>query len=447
MTKKLILEVENFNPIKHAHMDIRKINIIGGINASGKSTLSKFLFCFLTSISDEGKYIANQNVKNSFSRFIMYWSGNYILNNSEIGYDETSKYEQLNNIITQWDNNNSSINYFLEKYTTLKNIIDNSDLRNNDRCIEDLKTIKDTIENYKDITSRYVRVTNTLLRSEYDSSQLGTFKDAKVKLNGINNKCEFEEHIDFKETSLITELNKDFINCFNFHEICYVDSPSIFDMNPKLSSNNNTIPDKIPYHYNFLYKCLTNSKINVLDEVYDEKSLSIEEDIKKLIDGEFDYYPSEDKFLYHSNGKYYEMKNTASGYKQIGIIQLLIKNRMLSKDSFLILDEPEINLHPLLQVKFAEILVKISKELNIILYINSHSPQFIEALEVYSARYDLRDETMFYLTERDNDKLFRYINVKRADLYELYNNLGDPYDIIDEVRAENINNNIFDDVE
>lgn len=70
------------------------------------------------------------------------------------------------------------------------------------------------------------------------------------------------------------------------------------------------------------------------------------------------------------------MENTASGLKQLATIQLLLDNNELTKNSFLILDEPEINLHSEWQVKLAKLLVLLVKELNIYLYINSHSPQF-----------------------------------------------------------------------
>ena len=67
------------------------------------------------------------------------------------------------------------------------------------------------------------------------------------------------------------------------------------------------------------------------------------------------------------------------------------------------MDEPEVHLHPEWQVKLAEILVLLVKELNVNLFINSHSPQFIEAIEVYSIKYGLRNETNFYLTKKAED--------------------------------------------
>ena len=103
------------------------------------------------------------------------------------------------------------------------------------------------------------------------------------------------------------------------------------------------------------------------------------------------------------------------------------------------MDEPEVHLHPEWQVKLAEILVLLVKDLNVNLFINSHSPQFIEAIEVYSIKYGLKNETNFYLTQKDeNSEKYNVEKIEYDNLYELYSNLGDSYDIIDEVRGKNI---------
>ena len=107
------------------------------------------------------------------------------------------------------------------------------------------------------------------------------------------------------------------------------------------------------------------------------------------------------------------------------------------------MDEPEVHLHPEWQVKLAKILILLVKDLNINLFINSHSPQFIEAIEVYSVKYGLKDETKFYLTNKDDaSEKYNVCEISYDRLHELYNNLGDPYDIIDEVRGKNIANHL-----
>ncbi|RBQ24631.1 hypothetical protein ALNOE001_00580 [Candidatus Methanobinarius endosymbioticus] len=78
---------------------------------------------------------------------------------------------------------------------------------------------------------------------------------------------------------------------------------------------------------------------------------------------------------------------------------MLIKNN-LDTNSLIIMDEPEVHLHPEWQIELAKIIVLLSKEANMIFYINSHSSQFIESIEAYSKYYGLKNETNFYITEK-----------------------------------------------
>ena len=77
-------------------------------------------------------------------------------------------------------------------------------------------------------------------------------------------------------------------------------------------------------------------------------------------------------------------------------------------------------------------------ELDVSIFINSHSPQFIEALEVYSGKYGLVDESKFYLSEETESGKYDFREIKRKNLNMLYDNLGNPYDEIDEIRIENV---------
>ena len=91
--------------------------------------------------------------------------------------------------------------------------------------------------------------------------------------------------------------------------------------------------------------------------VFNQKLDEFLDKINSLIEGCIYYDIEEGEFLFKKDGNTYHMKNTASGVKQIGILQILLSNRLLNENSFLIMDEPEINLHPEWQVKFAKLIV------------------------------------------------------------------------------------------
>lgn len=115
---------------------------------------------------------------------------------------------------------------------------------------------------------------------------------------------------------------------------------------------------------------------------------------------------------------------------------MLLENRKLPEDSYLIMDEPEVHLHPEWQIKLAEILVRLAKDLNVTLYINSHSPQFIEAIEVYSELCEIIDETNYYLTLKADEEKFNFEKIERRDLSKIYDALGKPYDDLDYLRGK-----------
>ena len=127
---------------------------------------------------------------------------------------------------------------------------------------------------------------------------------------------------------------------------------------------------------------------------------------------------------------------SSAGIKQIGVIRMLLENGSLQKDSFLIIDEPESNLHPEWQIRFANMLSLLSKELNIRLYLNSHSPIFIEAISLYAQYYDLINQTNFYLSEKRQNNKFTFRKIDPKNMGEVYENLTSPYDFLDRLKAK-----------
>ena len=111
--------------------------------------------------------------------------------------------------------------------------------------------------------------------------------------------------------------------------------------------------------------------------------------------------------------------------KQIGTIQLLLLCNMLKEDTYLIIDEPEINLHPEWQFKFAEVLVLLAKDLNTTIYLNSHSPFFIEAIDAFTEFYDMQDDVNYYLTEKSEVVgKYNFNKIESDELYKIYDNLN-----------------------
>lgn len=99
-----------------------------------------------------------------------------------------------------------------------------------------------------------------------------------------------------------------------------------------------------------------------------------------------------------------DFSNLASGLKTFVILQTLIENGVLGEGSMLIIDEPEVNLHPEWQLKFAEVLVLLYKEMGIRMLLNTHSPYFLRAIEIYLAENGAAKEGRYYFMGGEEDR-------------------------------------------
>jgi len=496
---KLVMEINDYNSIENAEIEINKINVVGGVNGSGKSTASKILYSFLKGNSIKRREYALQSIAENINRLI-----------------DVLDYEGNDYNLPEPLNIEDDDAVFIEKYNAMLEISKKHDEIAKTKVKKLGKELTDLINDIVDKLEKEGYNTNELEFNEDISSNAidleyflftnfpGEFVDESYMLSKLNDEysyfynfndtydeCSFNNELmnnlfneDSEDLSFSSELfirAKEYVGNIkaenlNFYlkhndskydpysyfsqkgfinSAYYVDNVSILDLLNTKEHNSRQL-----FHMDEIIEDLFESNNEI---EYGEDVKNILEKIEGIIKGKYSKYmpvfetnkTKEDrisnKYLnseemennpFLKRAKEIKSKintynfNTPSGIKQIGVIQLLLLNDKLKKDGYLIIDEPEVNLHPEWQIKFAEILVLIAKELNITLYLNSHSPMFIEAITLYSQYYDLIKQTNVYLTqESQNDKyIFRKIDPK--DMGAVYENLTKPYDELDKLKAE-----------
>lgn len=365
---------------------------------------------------------------------------NYLLDNFEFKFKNEMELRRLNSELLLKSVDNSFNDQFTDNINLLKKIVNESQIKNKAEYLEKINAIEYALEINSIEHRQFFEVSNSLLNSEFRINDLKLDK-SNVQFYGKQKDKEFLCKLDYNESKFGFIIDKGDLSPINIKNIIYIDSPSIF--NSKIMSESVILRNQ-PYHLRFLSRILSTHKNNddVYDSLFNQKLDEFKDKITEILGG-FIYYDDEkEEFFFKKDDKDYSMNNTASGVKQLGIIQMLLSNRKLTENSFIIMDEPEVNIHPEWQLKLAEIIVLMIKELNIPLFINSHSPHFIEALEVYSGKYGLVDESKFYLSEEDENGKYNFREIKRKNLNQLYSNLGKPYEVIDEIRIDNAFNGI-----
>lgn len=143
--------------------------------------------------------------------------------------------------------------------------------------------------------------------------------------------------------------------------------------------------------------------------------------------GEVEYQPK-------NTEKSISVKNLSTGLKTFVILKTLLLNCTIEENGMIILDEPEIHLHPAWQLQFAELIVLLSKEFGVNVLLNTHSPYFLRAIQVYSAKYEMADKCKYYMSELVDDKNAGIFDVS-DDVDKIFEKLAQPLQVLENERC------------
>lgn len=397
MDKIVELSVENFKAVKKADIALNGITVVSGINGCGKSSLSQLLYYSF--------YYANH-----FNEIV-----DSVLN------DELLRYVEVLRQIEREVNGLTSVNSIILRYVSV------ADKMKYLQYVESLFTsflsYRDFVYSQKDedIMNSFKRIVR-IIKNMFDDSLddldklLGLFYEEIETLFDVALRDKEKRHYfllhDYLDSYLkgiypqkwvIREYGVSFAGgetksvplLHYIKRVAYIDTPMITgsqliggrDYWMKLSTllnDNSQIGEKVS-----LYKNLT--------QIMKGEPLVEKDDIRNP------------KLSYkRDDGKIFDLKDCATGIKSFSILQLLLKNGFLQKDTLLIIDEPEAHLHPQWIVEYARMIVLLHKEIGVKFFVASHSTDMISAIRYIAAKEEVQDKLNFYLAEDSEGTPYEY---------------------------------------
>ena len=376
------LTINNIGKLKNAEVVIDGITVITGENDTGKSTVGKVLWSVFNSFFEIKKQIRTDKISSILEELRRVSSIQDIRNN--LVHSSIVEYDlDLNDFLKQ-----------LEKKLEVLNDVRDLDDESKDE-------LKDTLEKIK----KRINLSDDEIMKKI--TQINFNKEFNSQINNLNFLEEGNIDLKIKNKNINLIISDDKIQIKDFfslyENVMLLDNPRIID---NLAENIILSANKIfsiieNLHNSKLISMLRNDKSstatdNILNE---EKLFKIEEKLNKIVDGKFLKKDFGVYFYRNKSGKEINVKNLSTGFKVFSIIKLLIQNNQLRENGTIILDEPEIHLHPEWQLKFAELIVLLQKEFGMHILLTTHSPYFVSAIEVFSEKYKVDDKCKYYVAE------------------------------------------------
>ena len=406
------LKICNIGKVIEADIDINGITVIAGENNTGKSTVGKTLFSiFQTYFNLKNKIIQERynSLKDLLDDGVFFRS---VRREGEISF---SKYQEI-------------LNENIERLILLFD--DKQDRNSLEKDAFLLDVYGDDIKNKVDDIIQRLQITSDILTQNILTR---TFKEEFNKqINYIFDESNGEVDLEIKNGNLSLSIADNEIKLLKplfdlSTEIIYIDNPLISD---DRDSGFIFDSDIIQHHSDYLRNQFRREGTqNAIEQVLVSKRLEL---INKMFSNIYDWrLVTEENF--NSNEKKINFKNLSSGLKSFYILKKLIENGTIKNRNTIILDEPEVHLHPEWQLLYAEILVILQVNLDLHILINTHSPYFLNAIEVFSSKYRISDKCSYYLAE--NEGVRSKITDVTNNIEAIYQKLSRPLQTLENIRG------------
>ncbi len=394
-------KIANFGRINDLEINIKPLTVIAGINDSGKSFATKGLYSVLSALNND--HIGLLFGKNHTSILKALQKLAFILT-SKKDLKFLKKLESninfMDDVVAEAFDKNLVQQLEFSKDIYIQKVIDsfiddfnkfNKHLQTTPTKYEKIKIYVDSIEKSLYQIKLGIKDTRESLSESIGDSLTENFKKnfqtQLINLKQFNSEIfpSFnlsnigDVKIEESRFSFSLEPNG-LVNIQNLNNIIYLDSPIFAKIKRALQKKSNpysTRDEEFKYYPQYV-----DDLFNKIDtDLYDTGDMStISNRINTAINGKV-YIDSNNYINYEDKDKnIIPISLAAMGIANIGIIGMLIEKGIIKKGSFLIIDEPEVHLHPEWQMEMIKVLLELSQSgINVV--IATHSLEIMKYID------------------------------------------------------------------
>lgn len=413
------LTLKNIGKIGEATVRLDGITVIAGENDTGKSTVSRALFSLFSSfnnIEEQVKQELEDNlnaVLNSLVRHTMPRAISRVRFNSIL--------ENIMNHADEYTSNPDLLCDYLWGYRGL--------------------LFSDRMERpaFEKLTSQLIDSLNVSTEEIFCSViEKGLNAEFNGQVQNIYAKADSEIRLNWEAAAISIRLSDGHVTeigeWIDFHTgVFYLDTPLILDNTVTIRGYNGG-DHRVHLRKNLFDREKNN---NIVGEIVANKKLErIYAMIAGVCGGEIVITDNlEIGYQEEKGGEILIAGNISNGLKSFVILKTLLQNGSVKPGSVILLDEPEIHLHPEWQLLYAELIVLLQKEFDLRILINTHSHYFLDAIEVYSRKHGVADQCRYYLSTLSGH--FATMTDVTGDTELIYQKLARPLQRLENERYRN----------
>lgn len=429
------LKIRNFAKIEEADIIIDGITVIAGENNTGKSTIGKVLFSIFNSLSNIDEKIYNERIS-AIDRKIR----NTLRDNIGYSLSVRSIARDIGTILSRVNSKLFYNNLETNKPRDIILGIVNEQLESKKNRFPEITQSDWTIilneieEGIQEILDREEKDIKVKVLSDYFDqvfhSQIKPLWESSVSESVIT--LEIKNQIEnlYFEGNVCKDLSE---NINLIHKAVYIDNPFIVD---ELS----IYADSNPMNELLKDLLITRNSVNDISGIFEEiqakeKLEEVYRVLENAIEGKI--IIKQNDGLYLKNNKFQEpisVQNLSTGMKSFLILKLLLEKNILKEKDVVILDEPEIHLHPEWQVIYAELIVLLQKCFDLSMIVTSHSPYFVDAINIFSKKYEIDKKVNYYLSSNVENRVKMDNVTDKLDL--IYSKMASPIQVLETLRYE-----------